>query len=115
MAIEPSIDTQNLFMEILCKLGLDFFVIYYDECWSFGIAAGDRIFLGMQDFDYMHKSNQILPKFVQIIGLNIAQICPLKKLLGDAAASPAPTALSFGNIDCRCSLCLRLKYLKFKF
>jgi len=58
----------------------------------FGLAVGDRIFWGMQDFDFAQiYSNQICPNITQICS-NFAQICPnlinfaSKKLLGNAAA-----------------------------
>jgi len=75
------------------------------------IAVGDRMFLGMQDFDFFPKTNQILPKFTKFIQFiqiypnftqiysTFTQIC-LKMLLGDTAASPAspaPTPLITGD------------------
>jgi len=51
------------------------------------------MFMEMQDFDFLSKPIkifQILPKFTQIV-LTLAQIC--LNLLGNSAASPAPTPL----------------------
>jgi len=87
------------------------------------MAVGDRMFLGMQDFDFLPKPNQILPKFYAIYPHltkfypHLPKIYPNKlpkfypswpkffsnlpkKLLGDAAASlafPAPTSLIMRN------------------
>jgi len=63
------------------------------------LAVGDQMFLGMQDFDFAQIliiCAQILPILTKFYpNLNkFAQIFSKKYLLGDAAASPAPTPLA---------------------
>jgi len=71
---------------------------------TLSITVGDRMFLGMQDFDFT-KFTQICPNFVWIYSnfIRIAQIYPNftqirpKILLRDAAASPSCIPSSDGS------------------